>query len=115
MCSHFTGATLAVLLGVNLLHVDLNLISQGISFSYCVCYWFSVHISVTFVCCFVSHFLYWISKENTQTCNRCALTHVYCIPGYLKRQVFGAVFGCDAVYLSYPGSLFYVNKGILFS
>jgi hypothetical protein len=104
MCLHLTGATFAVLLGVNLLHVDLNLISLGLSFSYCVCYWFSVHKSVTFVCCFVSHFLYWISKENTQTCHRCALTHVYCISGYLKCQVFGALFGCDAVYLSHPFS-----------
>jgi hypothetical protein len=70
MCLHFTGATLAVLLGVNLLHVDLNPISLGISFSYCVCFSFSVHNSVNFVCCFVSHFLHWISKENIQTNKR---------------------------------------------
>ena len=114
-CLHFTGATLAILLGVNLLHVELNLISLGLSFSYCVCYWFIVYNSLTFACCFVSYFLHWISKENTQICYRCALTHVYCIPDYLKCQVFGAVFGCDVIYLSYPGSLFYVNKDILLS
>jgi hypothetical protein len=86
---------------------------KGLSFKYCVCCWCSAHKSVTFVFCFP--FPSQDLKEITQACYRCALSHVYCIPDYLKCHVFGAIFGHDAIYLSHPGSLFYVNMDISFS
>jgi hypothetical protein len=70
------------MLGVSFLPDDLNLLSLGLSFNYCVCYWFSLHKSVIFVLFFCFQFPALDLKENMETCCMCAFTHVYCIPGY---------------------------------